>query len=929
LPFSLKFGVENLVKNKGRSFAALAGSLLAVTLIAGANISVDVATNKILLLALEDTPIDMVVGFPDPEAAENLSQTLEGLYGIDVAEPVLLARPQIMINQSGAVSQIFVGLLGVDSSFDRVADRLVVDGPNFDLKANEMVVTKGFLNMLRNSGLVADPGDNMTFYMAKHPQGAAGPEWVAQNFLIKAAVETREQRWGISFGGVYFFDGMIMNRSRARELVDQFGGGFIIGPIGPRITEGGILLMPVAAIYLVLLDRQQIVIKTDTEATKMNIEFVTNDVKLTLAGRNPTVEAPIGNAINAYGAQLEQSRAVFLVASLPVIALGIYLAMIGVDVGFGRRRAEIALLKSRGASGRQISMLLFTEASILGVFAGTIGLLLGAVVTGFIIFPLPEKAISLSLSDMTLLGISPVTVSVCVMLGVVMMMVASYRPIRRINRIGIVEALGKYSASYETEEYRKTVDIILVLLPVAVYGTILTLQGEYGRGPSLLLFLLYIFLAIGTMILPFTPFMLILGTTRLLTRGTNRTYQLVSRAFRPVVGVLHPLIARNLSRNPRRTSRVAVLIALSLSFGTFIMVFSSTEQRLQESTLLFEVGSDIKITASSLLHHEALRNIDGVEATSEIIQASGQSRLGSVAVYALDPGDYGSCVKENRLFTRKLARLLDELATEKSGALVLKTRRETGWKEGQLISMPITGGGESKPVDFQILGFFDYAPGMEQTLRKGTWDAPILLVRTDYLAEQLLNLKAGGQSTILIKKDEGANSSTIVDAVLDSYPDLASWNVRSAEQMLAEREREPMVTAVFSFMKLEFGFTLIMATFGLGLIMYLAATERQNEVAGLMARGLGKGQVMRVLTAEAFSIVIIAFAIGIPVGGFVVYVLRTVMNRAMAISIPVPFVFPSVLFIMLAVTAASLAAASFLSAVRISRIRPSDALRVR
>ena len=927
--FSLRFGIENLVRNKGRSFAALAGSLLAITLIAGANISVDVATNKILLLALEDTPIDIVVGFPDSEAAGNLSHTLEGLYGIDVAEPVLLARPQIMVNQSGAVSQIFVGVLGVDPSFGRIADRLLVDGPEFDLKANEVVVTKGFLDTLRNSGLVVEPGDNMTFYTAKGIEGAVEPEWVAQNLLITAAVETRERGWGINFGGVYFFDGMIMNRSRAGELMDQFGGRFFVGPIGPSIIEGGFSVMPVGTIYLVLLDREQVVIKTDTEATKMNIEFVTNDVKLTLAGKSPYIETPIAKAMDAYGAQLEQSRAVFLVASLPVIALGIYLAMIGVDVGFGRRRAEIALLKSRGASGRQISMLLFTEASILGVFAGTVGLILGALITGFIIFPLPEKAISLSLSDMTLLGISPMTVSVCVILGVVMMVLASYRPIKRINKIGIVEALGKYSASYETEEYKKTIDIILVLLPTAVYGTILTLQGEYGRGPSLLLFLLYIFLAIGTMILPFTPFMLILGTMRLLTRGTNRTYQLVSRAFKPLVGVLHPLIASNLSRNPRRTSRVAVLIALSLSFGTFIMVFSSTEQRFQESTLLFEVGSDIKITASSVLHGEALRSIEGVEATSEIIQASGLSRLGGVVVYALDPGDYGSCVKGNPLFTRKLARLLDELATEKTGALILKTRQETGWKEGQLISMPIAGGGESEQVDFRVLGFFDYAPGVEQTLHKGTWDAPVLLARTDYLTEQIPGMQLSSVSTILIKKADGANSSAIVDAVLDSNPDLASWNVISADQVLAEREREPMVMAVFSFMKLEFGFTLIMATFGLGLIMYLAATERQNEVAGLMARGLGKSQVMKILASEAFSIVIIAFAIGIPVGGFVVYVLRTVMNRAMAISIPVPFVFPSVLFVMLAVTAASLAAASVLSAVRISRIKPSDALRMR
>jgi len=931
LSFSLKFGAENLVKNKGRSLAALAGSLLAVTLIAGANISVDVATNKILLFALEDTPIDMVVGFAGSKEPHDLSGTLEALSGIDVAEPVLLARPVIMVNMSGTVSHSSVRLLGVNPSFGRVADRLLVDVPEFDLGPDEMVATKGFLSILRSFGLMVGPGDNLTLYLHRRPDGATEPEWMAQNFLIKAAVEPREQRWGSSFGGTYLSDCVFINKSRARELMDEFEASFfnIFPPTGPGVLDRGIFTMPSAAVYLVLLDRQQIVIKTDAEATRKNIEFVANDVELALADNNPYVETPIVNAIDRYAAQLEQSRAVFLVASLPVIALGIYLAMIGIDVGFGRRRAEIALLKSRGASKRQISLLLFAESSILGVLAGVVGLLLGALITGFIIFPLPQKAISLSLSDITLLGISPLTILVCVILGVAMMVLASHRPIRRINQIDVIEALGKYSASYETEEYRKKTDIILVLFPTAVYGAILTLQGEIGRGPSLLLFLLYIFLAIGTLTLPFTPFMLILGATRMLTRGTNRTYELVSRAFKPLVGAMHPLVAKNLSRNPRRTSRVAVLIALSLSFGTFIMVFSSTEQRLQESTILFEVGSDIKITSSLSLDHRLLRSIDGVELTSEIFQASGQSRLGTIAVYALDPRDYASCVRENSLFTRKLAHLLDELSTERAGALVLKTRRETEWKEGQAISVPVAAGGESKQVDFRVLGFFDYAPGVEQTLHKGPWDAPALLVRTDYLAEELPNLQISGQSAILIKKAKDANSSAIVDAILKSNPELASWNVRSAEQMLAEREREPMVTAVFSFMKLEFIFTMVMSTFGLGLVMYMAATERQNEVAGLMSRGVASRQVMKILAAEAFSIVIIGFAIGIPVGGLVVYVLRTVMNRAMGISIPVPFVFPGALFILLGLTAAALGAASLFSAIRISRIKPSDVLRVR
>ncbi len=929
--FSLKFGIENIAKNKGRSLAALVGSLLAITLIAGANISVDVATNKILLIALDNTPIDMIVGFPGAGGSD-VVPVLEGLEGIGIAEPMLVGMTQMMVNESGLISQAYVNLFGVESSFDRVAGRLLPKTASFDLKENELLVTKGFIDNLRGSGVYLQIGDNFTFYLPKGPVGGEEPEWVAQSFVIKGLAEVERGRWGIRLGGYYFFDGIIMSRSRAREMLELYETGLMKEWVAPRTPGGmpGLFQTLSATLYIVLLDRSNVIIKADVEATKKNLEFIKNDVNLALAGRDFYVEMPIESAVRKYGAQLEQSRALFLVASLPVIALGIYLAMIGIDVGFGRRRAEIALLRSRGASNRQISGLLFTEASVLGIAAGLVGLFLGALITGLIIFPLPQgQRAPVGLSEMALLGVSPATMAICITLGIAMMVLASYRPIRRISRIGVIEAMGKYSVSYETEEYRKTTDVILILLPSSVYAAILLLQGQLGRGPSLLVFVLYVFMAVGALILPVTPFMLILGTARLLTRGTNRTYQTVSRAFKPLVGVLHPLVAKNLSRNPRRTSRVAVLIALSLSFGTFIMVFSATEQRFQESLIVLEQGSDIKITDSSPVDEGALRSIEGVEATCQIVQRWAQTRSGDVAVYSLDPDKYYSCTKDNGFFTRKLGRLLNELSTEKMGTLVLNTRRETEWEQGQLISLPIRSEGGAKTIKIRILGYFDHAPGLEGSLRRGRWDPPILLVRQDHMDEQIALLDSVTQFTILVKEERGANSSAIIDAIVGLYPELSEWNVRSTRILLAEREREPMLMAVFSFMELEFGFTLIMATFGLGLVMYLAATERENEVAGLMARGLSGGQVMKVLAAEAFSIVIIGFAIGVPVGTFIVYVLRSVMNRVMELAIPIPFVFPTVLSIMLVVTAAALAAASFLSAVKISRIKASDALRVR
>ena len=58
LSFSLVWGFRSVLKGKGRSVIALMGALLAVTLIEGANVSVDIAARGLLLVAMDKVPID-------------------------------------------------------------------------------------------------------------------------------------------------------------------------------------------------------------------------------------------------------------------------------------------------------------------------------------------------------------------------------------------------------------------------------------------------------------------------------------------------------------------------------------------------------------------------------------------------------------------------------------------------------------------------------------------------------------------------------------------------------------------------------------------------------------------------------------------------------------------------------------------------------
>src|SRR5438445_13687429 len=97
------------------------------------------------------------------------------------------------------------------------------------------------------------------------------------------------------------------------------------------------------------------------------------------------------------------------------------------------------------------------------------------------------------------------------------------------------------------------------------------------------------------LLLPFVPLMLIVGLTRLLTLGTGKVYDWFSHAAKPLVGQLYHIIRRNLTRNPRRSSNVAIIIALGIAFGTFTLSTLATQDAHTVREIRAQVGADMAV----------------------------------------------------------------------------------------------------------------------------------------------------------------------------------------------------------------------------------------------------------------------------------------------------------------------------------------------
>src|SRR5207245_5066725 len=141
---------------------------------------------------------------------------------------------------------------------------------------------------------------------------------------------------------------------------------------------------------------------------------------------------------------------------------------------------------------------------------------------------------------------------------------------------------------------------------------------------------------------PFPPIFLIVGTTRLLTRSTGRVYEWTARVCKPIAKNLYYVISRNLCRNPRRSANVAVIIALGLAFGMFILVTFSSQLAYQERQVRASVGADLAVDAPPYDPTFAA-NVSArpeVAGTTRVQNVPASPPYAYASVYAVDPATF-------------------------------------------------------------------------------------------------------------------------------------------------------------------------------------------------------------------------------------------------------------------------------------------------
>ena len=959
----VRYSFESIFRNTRRSLFAIIGIVLAIALIAGSSIAVDSSAYGILRSAISSVDVDFTANVNSYNSLPNETQRNAAVAAIESVKNVKEAMPFIVFdglaiaNPTGSVYQGSYGSAYYAFIPEDSARFLEVSN------INGVVPEPGTVALPKavTDELSVSIGDDITCSMQKDSgyYDNSNQTWVSNVTYLNVTVvvsqiwtQDRDENDDNYFGSSLDNRTVLLNGRWGTPIVfDIASYGSIVNSSVATFWSG---YYQSQLSYLIWIDRDAVINLANIRGTLNNLQFIQHRLNAMgyTYGYNVDV-SPLYYQLESVNPVLEGMKLLFIALSLPVIALGTYLSVVGVDLGVSMRKREVGILKSRGASNRQVFFSLIFESLVLGTSAAVLGLVLGVLVSRFLL----DVALSFTSggttgeTSMTDIKIGLSTIELAVLFGVGLMFLSSYRPFKRVSKTDIAEALHHYSPMVMQVDYKPRTDIILLSVSVLSVASVLMGADWIGRQgwswiTQLILGAVVIF---GVLIFPVMPFLLSLSVIRLLTRGSRRLYAKFTWLVKGWTKELHYLVEKNIVRNPRRASNLCVIISLALAFGLFISVTMESSMAYEKERVKFRVGSDVMLDAYprgymsgdstsqvNLTNLSKLGSISGVEhvavfeRTYLVLDTYGYGEGFDTAL--LDPSAYAETVRPSDFyFVHSDSDMLGHL--EQNGTVILTK----DFADSNYLIV-----GDSLPVRFEVT---TYSNGMSTTT---TWRFSVSVVgfvkalpgltsssifigihSLDFIPEQNLTQQVFSVGAFIDISGD-ADAKAVANSATSMFGEAGlTANAYIMEDEIAALERDPAFGALADFLYLEYAMSIVIMSVGVGLIIFVAVTDREQELACIMARGSSGSQMRKILMGESLTLMAIGLVVGAIIGLLTSYLFNTLTTTDSFEVVPRRMVFTYVTWVVVVVSIASLLLASLLATARAGRIKLAEVLRVR
>ncbi len=492
-----------------------------------------------------------------------------------------------------------------------------------------------------------------------------------------------------------------------------------------------------------------------------------------------------------------------------------------------QRLRELALLRAVGASRAQVGRSVVTEALIVGLIGSIIGLLAGiglayglrGLLNAFDV-GLPEGS----------LQVSPRTVVVALVVGVVVTTLSAYAPARRASKVPPGAAMREeFASTGDSLRVRTLIGAIL-----GVLGVVLVVVGSRGTGQGAALtvgggaFALIIAVLLGSPALS-QPIVGALGVV-----------------FAKPFGSVGRLARTNAVRNPRRTAATAFALTLGLMLVTVIGVFGSSAKASINALIDVGVTADYILTGPNAVGvprgaADAVRALPDVQSATSLhgvrATVNGQDEQGA----SLD-GPIDGVLDYN----------IVEGTADLSGNNMMvsqTTSTENGWTVGS--TQTLTGAdGTQYPV--VVAGVF------EDNQLIGSW------IVSDEAYQALMPATSLPDFAVLVKAKPGADVTALRGELEQATEKYVVVQVQDREEFKGTQGQQ--INTLLAILYGLLALAVVIAILGIINTLALSVVERRREIGMLRAVGMQRAQMRRTIYLESVLIAVYGAAVGVVLG---------------------------------------------------------------
>lgn len=557
----------------------------------------------------------------------------------------------------------------------------------------------------------------------------------------------------------------------------------------------------------------------------------------------------------------------FLTTALLVFAgisvfVGAFLIFNTFSITVAQRTGEFGMLRTLGASSRQILATVIGEALILGLIASVAGIAAGLAFVELVIGAFGAIGFELPRSGLV---VPPAAIIAPLIVGVLATVASALVPALRATRVTPMEAMSATPPvdGRRTARRRWAARALLVLAIAALAGG---LFGSSSFGSALPL------LGIGLL-------MLFIAVAMLAGNLVKPLASLVGAPIERLRGVTGRLARENTLRNPGRTATTSAALMIGVALVVFAAVFASSAGKSVGDALDQTYIGDLTITNTdgfspfSQRVGEAVSEVDGVETVSSVGGSGARIELpggsSDEVITGLDPKTLPAV--GNLAWQEGSNETLQDLEGRRAVA-------ESQWAEDNDVSVGDTvtlTSAAGERVEVEVVGTVRDEVG----LLVNTLALPIETVRSEFDADQdFLDLVGFAPDA-----DFDSTKEAVQELVAERFP-----QAQAQSQAEFRESQEESINQLLGLIYALLALSVIISLFGVVNTLVLTIYERTREIGMLRAIGASRSQIRRMVRYESLITAMIGAIIGAVLGLLIaIAAVEALKGEGLVLGIPI------------------------------------------